>query len=280
MAGLFWIALALAALLVLTRLIYDFSALKVTHVALEHPKIAAPVRICHLSDLHTRSFGRGNRRLQQKVAALAPDLICMTGDMADRRRKNARFVRETTRTLTAIAPLYYVSGNHDTYVNKRKSRLFGAVQVRAGGGEAPGRTERVVHIGRTPIGISALSDDDDKDAALIARARRLRFKGEAFHLFLCHKPEIYPQIADIGFDLMLSGHAHGGQIRLPGLPALVAPGQGFLPRYVGGLYQEGRGAMALSRGLGASSRMPFRFWNPPEILCITLQPSKKEDKGC
>ena len=77
---------------------------------------------------------------------------------------------------------------------------------------------------------------------------------------------------------MLSGHAHGGQIRLPGLPALVAPGQGFLPRYVGGLYREGGSAMALSRGLGASSRLPFRFWNPPEILCITLQPSKKEDK--
>lgn len=280
MAGLLWMALGLAALLVLARLIYDFAALKVTDITLEHPKIMTSVRICHLSDLHTRSFGRGNRRLQQKVGALAPDLICMTGDMVDRRRKSARFVRETTRTLTATAPLYYVSGNHDTYVDRRKNRLFGAVQVRAGGGEAPGRTERVVHIGRTSIGVSALSDDDDEDAALIARARRLRFKGEAFHLFLCHKPEIYPQIADIGFDLMLSGHAHGGQIRLPGLPALVAPGQGLLPRYVGGLYREGRGAMVLSRGLGASSRLPFRFWNPPEILCITLQPSPKEGEGC
>ena len=101
-------------------------------------------------------------------------------------------------------------------------------------------------------------------SALLAQA------GDRFSLVLSHRPELLPAYADAGADLVLSGHAHGGQVRLPGIGGLFAPGQGILPRLTSGVYARGETRLVVSRGLGNSS-FPLRVFNPPEIVTVTLR---------
>ena len=234
--------------------------------------------LCQVSDVHNEARGEGNAALLRALREAAPDLICITGDFLDSRRTDLDFALELAGQLAEIAPAVYVTGNHE-------ARRMDLSALEAG---LAARGVRVLRDGWTPLArggeeIALLGLDDPGFAAgedwtlaegldqtqarlsaLLAQA------GDRFSLVLSHRPELLPAYAEAGADLVLSGHAHGGQVRLPGIGGLFAPGQGILPRLTSGVYARGETRLVVSRGLG-NSTFPLRVFNPPEIVTVTLR---------
>lgn len=234
--------------------------------------------LCQVSDVHNEARGEGNAALLRALREAAPDLICITGDFLDSRRTDLDFALELAGQLAEIAPAVYVTGNHEARLKDLSALEAGlaarGVQVLrddwmplARGGE------EIALLGLDDPGFAAgedwtLSEGLDQTqarlSALLAQA------GDRFSLVLSHRPELLPAYADAGADLVLSGHAHGGQVRLPGIGGLFAPGQGILPRLTSGVYARGETRLVVSRGLG-NSAFPLRVFNPPEIVTVTLR---------
>ena len=234
--------------------------------------------LCQVSDVHNEARGEGNAALLRALREAAPDLICITGDFLDSRRTDLDFALELAGQLAEIAPAVYVTGNHEARL-KDLSALEAGLAARgvrvlrddwtplARGGE------EIALLGLDDPGFAAgedwtlaegLDQTQARLSALLAQA------GDRFSLVLSHRPELLPAHAEAGADLVLSGHAHGGQVRLPGIGGLFAPGQGILPRLTSGVYARGETRLVVSRGLG-NSAFPLRVFNPPEIVTVTLR---------
>lgn len=234
--------------------------------------------LCQVSDVHNEARGEGNAALLRALREAAPDLICITGDFLDSRRTDLDFALELAGQLAEIAPAVYVTGNHEAR-RMDLSALEAGLAARgvrvlrddwmplARGGE------EIALLGLDDPGFAAgedwtlaegLDQTQARLSALLAQA------GDRFSLVLSHRPELLPAYAEAGADLVLSGHAHGGQVRLPGIGGLFAPGQGILPRLTSGVYERGETRLVVSRGLGNSS-FPLRVFNPPEIVTVTLR---------
>lgn len=231
--------------------------------------------IVQLSDLHNKSFGGDQAPLIRRVKDAGPDIIVLTGDLIDRRRYDLDAAMETVEKLTLLAPVYYVSGNHEAWSGKYEAirdRLCEA-GVTVLDNAAVSRT-----IGQDTIEILGVMDPDFLTTAYREGTDTREMEAflsdetphEAFTVLLSHRPELMDLYQKYQIDLVFSGHAHGGQIRLPFIGGLIAPDQGLLPRYDGGKYEEGSTAMLVSRGLG-NSAFPLRLFNRPEIVAVTLK---------
>lgn len=234
--------------------------------------------LCQVSDVHNEARGEGNAALLRALREAAPDLICITGDFLDSRRTDLDFALELAEQLAEIAPAVYVTGNHEARLKDLSALEAGlaarGVRVLRDGWMPLARGgEEIALIGLDDPGFAAgedwtLSEGLDQTqarlSALLAQA------GDRFSLVLSHRPELLPAYAEAGADLVLSGHAHGGQVRLPGIGGLFAPGQGILPRLTSGVHARGETRLVVSRGLGNSS-FPLRVFNPPEIVTVTLR---------
>ena len=207
------------------------------------PAAFSGYRIAHVSDLHNAQFGTDNEKLLELLRTAAPDCIAVTGDIVDSRRTDFDVAAAFMDAAAEIAPVYYVTGNHE-------SRLK----------DYPELEQRF-----TDSGVSVLHG-----AAYVADALEGLADEAIFTVLLSHRPELFAAYAAAGVDLTLSGHAHGGQFRLPFIGGLAAPDQGLFPRYTSGLYTNGRSQMVVSRGLG-NSLFPFRVNNRPEVVLITLE---------
>ncbi len=238
---------------------YSNNCLQVTKYTVESEKIEKGVRVVHLSDLHGKRFGKGNRKLVEKVSALRPDIIAFTGDIIDRYdRRNVEVAVEAVAKLSRIAPLYYVSGNHE--MRSREYRAFRKRLAEAGAVVLDDGAEEVCGI--TVAGVNCAHVKSGKFFSLAG--------GGGFKLLLSHLPHYIERYAMAGYDLTLCGHAHGGQWRIPftGI-GLYAPGQGLFPRYAGGMRSCGNMRQVISRGLG-NSQFPLRLFNRPEIVVIDI----------
>lgn len=234
--------------------------------------------LCQVSDVHNEARGEGNAALLRALREAAPDLICITGDFLDSRRTDLDFALELAGQLAEIAPAVYVTGNHEARLKDLSALEAGlaarGVQVLRDDWTPLARGgEEIALLGLDDPGFAAgedwtLSEGLDQTqarlSALLAQA------GDRFSLVLSHRPELLPAYAEAGADLVLSGHAHGGQVRLPGIGGLFAPGQGILPRLTSGVYARGETRLVVSRGLG-NSAFPLRVFNPPEIVTVTLR---------
>lgn len=234
--------------------------------------------LCQVSDVHNEARGEGNAALLRALREAAPDLICITGDFLDSRRTDLDFALELAGQLAEIAPAVYVTGNHEARL-KDLSALEAGLAARGVRVLRDGWTplacggEEIALIGLDDPGFAAgedwtlaegLDQTQARLSALLAQA------GDRFSFVLSHRPELLPAYAEAGADLVLSGHAHGGQVRLPGIGGLFAPGQGILPRLTSGVHARGETRLVVSRGLGNSS-FPLRVFNPPEIVTVTLR---------
>ncbi len=233
--------------------------------------------LCQVSDVHNEARGEGNAALLRALREAAPDLICITGDFLDSRRTDLDFALELAGQLAEIAPAVYVTGNHEARLKDLSALEAGlaarGVQVLRDGWMPLARGgEEIALIGLDDPGFAAgedwtlaegLDQTQARLSALLAQA------GDRFSLVLSHRPELLPAYAEAGADLVLSGHAHGGQVRLPGIGGLFAPGQGILPRLTSGVHARGETRLVVSRGLG-NSAFPLRVFNPPEIVTVTL----------
>lgn len=222
-------------------------------------------RIAHVSDLHNAEFGNENERLLELLQESEPDLIAITGDLIDSRNTDVDIALAFVREAVKIAPCCYVTGNHESRV--KEYTILEAGLLEAG--------VTVLRNGSTTIGregesICLAGVDDPTFGGTDALKQNLsQMSSEDFTLLLSHRPELFEYYCDYGYDLVLSGHAHGGQFRLPFLGGLIAPHQGWFPKYDAGLYTQGETNMVVSRGLG-NSLFPFRLNNPPEVILITL----------
>ena len=231
-------------------------------------------RIAQVSDLHNAEFGEGNQRLLDMLRKAEPDMIAITGDLIDSRKTNIAVALAFAKGAVKIAPCYYVSGNHEARVSEYQDLKTG---LEAAGVTVLDDTQVKIEVFGESITIIGVDDPSfhadylTGDAAVIdKKLSELAAEDPGFTILLSHRPELFDTYVNHGIDLVLSGHAHGGQFRLPLIGGLVAPNQGLFPKYDAGLYSEDHTNMIVSCGLG-NSIIPFRFNNRPEVVLIELK---------
>ena len=241
-------------------------------------KLTSPLNFVLVTDLHGIRYGEGQGILLDAVKRCSPDLVLFAGDIVENGMPFGG-VKDLFSQVTSLAPCFYVTGNHEFQtgrvpVLKRWLResgicvLDGCVetvrvkgqQIQAGGVDDPHRFTRSPHAVR-------LRDGWKKQLAGCGK----RLDPALYSILLTHRPEPVRYYRKTGFDLVVAGHAHGGQVRIPGIcNGLFAPHQGFFPRYTGGCYRLGAATLVVSRGL-CLNRLP-RIFNPPELVCIRVEP--------
>lgn len=258
------LALLLIIFLILSAISFP---LKTVSYMIYTDKVTEPVRIAHVSDLHSEYYGRDMKNLIEAIDKQSPDVIVLTGDIFDDIRNN-----ENTRIFLKAAvseyPCYYVSGNHEQrkggWKNFREEAADLGVTVLEG--------ENVSFKGITICGASSTGDGRltfDESVKKCAEE-----SGNGFNVLLAHYPEKVDYYRSFGkFDLVLSGHAHGGQWRVPFLiNGVYAPDQGVFPEYAGGMYESADGIMIVSRGLSRTNDIIPRIFNNPELVIIDILP--------
>lgn len=230
-------------------------------------------RIVHISDLHNTLFGDGNKKLLDRIKADQPDIIAVTGDIVDSRRTNTVIALDFIKSALEIAPVYYVSGNHEFRIPQGRELIEG---IRRLGATVLENESLEIKRGDSKITVCGIEDPyfyggymSDEEEYVTAHTLETLERTEDFTLFLSHRPEFFDLYCKYGFDLVLSGHAHGGQFRFPLVGGFIAPGQGLFPEYDSGLYEKNGTSMIVSRGLG-NSIIPLRLFNRPEIITVIL----------
>ena len=225
-------------------------------------------RIAQVSDLHNDELGDGNGRLLEKLKNAEPDIIVITGDIVDRERTNLEIALDFVREACLIAPTYYVSGNHESSLSEEIFADFCAQLASVGAAVLENES---VTLERNGEYISLVGISDQSFGYIPSNDDLLSLRGEEtdFSILLSHRPGEFYQYANCGFDLVFSGHLHGGQFRIPFLGGLYAPSYGLFPEYDGGTYEREGSVMVVSRGVGNSS-FPIRFNNPREIVLVEL----------
>ena len=238
-------------------------------------------RIAHVSDLHNAQMGKDNDKLLSMLRDAEPDMIAITGDMIDSRMTDMQVALQFAKEAVRIAPCYYVTGNHEARINECDA--FKASLAELGVTVLEDESILLERSGQaiTLIGVEDPSFQTDYpfgDAVPVMddTLSKMDLGTDSFKLLLSHRPELFQVYADNGVDLVLSGHAHGGQFRLPLIGGLYAPNQGFFPEYDAGLYYGGNTQMIVSRGIG-NSLIPIRFNNRPELILIELTTAKTSD---
>ena len=239
--------------------------LKVAEYAIQSDQITAPLRFAVLADLHTTSYP--GEELTGAVAAAKPDALLFPGDLMNRPGDSAE-TWELLERLSARYPCFYTSGNHEWIcrrVEDIKARLRQTgFRVLEG--------ESVPFTGASGGRVTLCGIDDPQCGSVRWNSQLAACaKARGFRLLITHRPERFHRYVAAGFEAVVCGHAHGGQVIIPGLiNGLYAPQQGIFPRYAGGLYREGDTAMVVSRGI-ARNLLPRPF-NPPELVVVQLTP--------
>lgn len=226
-------------------------------------------RITQISDLHDAVFGDNQEKLVEEVRATNPDVIFITGDVIDSNRYNLEQSLIAVRQFVEIADVYYVIGNHEVATNQ-VNEIYGAM-TEIGVHVMP-NTSVTLERGGGNISIVGIEDPlnghETQDMLNVAMSK---VNPENLTILLAHRPEQLNTYVANNIDLVFSGHAHGGQVRIPILGiGIVAPGQGFFPKYTAGTYEDGETTMNVSRGLG-NSGVPFRIFNLPEVVVVELK---------
>ena len=268
------LALLLACILGIIAPFAFNTKMKIQHYSLESEKLTAPVRIVLITDLHSCSYGKGQRELIDAIHAQKPDIILLGGDICDDKLPH----RNTELVLRAIAdkyPCYYVTGNHEYWSREIEKilKIFESYNVPVLEGSFD-----TIDVRGQKLNICGISDPDilkytDKNYSITEQLKDAAVASENgnYTILLAHRPELIDSYLNYDFDLILAGHAHGGQWRLPGIiNGLFAPNQGFFPRYAGGKYRFDDSYMIVSRGLARESTRIPRIFNRPELVVIDL----------
>ena len=246
--------------------------LVVTRYRLPSPSRAARgLRIAHLSDLHGRSFGRGGRRLLARLKALAPDFVVLTGDLVSQYQRSWRKVVASAAALASRYPVYYIPGNHE----RLRPDMADIAAALGNVGVTVLQDRLTTWTGRGgPVAIIGMADYLSKRdrrrygptlKSLVASAN-----GAPVKILLSHRPQLTRLYSESGSDFVFSGHAHGGQINVPGRGPLYSPDEGLWPRYAAGVHRlDGGTTLVVSRGLGGPWFVP-RIANRPEIVLVEL----------
>ena len=271
-------AIAICIVVISVWIIQDNTNLEITEyyvTSSEIPDSFDCFEIAQISDLHNAEFGDENKDLLVLLSQIKPDVIALTGDLIDSRQTDIEIALDFAGKAAQIAPVYYVTGNHEARVPEYEQLKMGLTE--AGVIVLENQKVQITKDGEriTLMGIQDPSFQSDYlfgDAESVSKQAitSLQNESDGFTVLLSHRPELFEVYVDAGVDLVFSGHAHGGQFRLPVVGGLVAPNQGFFPKYDAGQFIEESTTMIVSRGVG-NSIIPFRINNPPEIVVVELK---------
>lgn len=231
-------------------------------------------RIVQISDLHNAEFGENNEKLLLMLKQADADIIAITGDMIDSRNTDIDVAISFAQKAVNIAPVYYVNGNHESRVSGEYEKLKQGLTD--AGVNILENSSADITIGDEAITLIGINDptfrmdivDDTMEQNIAHQLANVIPDNDNYKVLLAHRPEYFDVYAG-NVDLVLSGHAHGGQFRIPFIGGLVAPGQGFFPEYYEGSHIKENTEMIVSRGIG-NSIIPFRINNKPEIIVAEL----------
>ena len=261
-----WISLGIlgGVLLISLLLALGNNLICTTRHTFEIDGLERQVRIVHVSDLHGKSFGKNNVKLIEKVMGEHPDFIAVTGDIIHRyTEKNKRVALRLISSLCEIAPVLYIAGNHE--LRNKGYRFFRRDLIEAGAMVLDDSPHNICDL--TVVGLKCSSLKNDKIYSVTPKERGVK-------ILLAHMPQFIEKYASAGYDVVLCGHAHGGQWRIPFTHrGIYAPGQGLFPKYTEGVHTCGKTRMVISRGLG-NSEFPIRLFNRPELVILNLIPEK------
>ncbi|MCP1143302.1 metallophosphoesterase [Lysinibacillus endophyticus] len=234
----------------------------------EVPKSFNGLRIAQVSDLHDATFGIEQGKLVEKVRESNPDIIVITGDVIDSNRYDLQQSLNAVEQFVEIAEVYYVIGNHEVAINE-VSEIYGALKEL--GVHVLPNTSVTLERNEEYLNILGIEDPlNGYETQTMLNVAKSEINEDYFTILLAHRPEMFYTYVVNNIDLVFSGHAHGGQVRIPFIGGLFAPSQGFFPTYTAGVYEEDETTMAVSRGLG-NSTVPFRILNLPEIVVVELK---------
>ena len=258
-------------------LLWGNSALEISEYRIfskKLPKGFEGFRIAQISDLHNTEFGKDNEKLLNALRKVEPDIILFTGDLIDCRNLNIPVAVSFTEAAGRIAPCYFAAGNHEARIPELPELLLGL----EGAGVTVLRNEKI-QLSRNGDTITLMGVDDptfkvdyitgDCRPVMKEALTYLMKEEQNYAVLLSHRPELFHIYRDFSVDLNFSGHAHGGQFRLPFIGGIIAPNQGLFPKYDAGVFTENGCSMAVSRGLGPSI-IPLRIGNRPELVVTEL----------
>lgn len=270
-----WILPVLAILVVLTLIALDERLILRTYTVVS-PKLTAEVRLAVVTDFHSSDNADD---VVAMVASCAPDAVLLVGDLFDDDTQNRPTERTLSlmRQLSALYPCYYVSGNHEAWTGEmdalyQQTEEAGVTVLRMSSGVLTVRGQRIALCGIPDPYEMVFSGAPDTEEQI--RQALEDVDSVDFTVLLAHRPELLAKYAQFPFDLVVSGHAHGGQVRIPGvLNGLYAPNQGWFPKLAGGAYTQDGTTLIVSRGLAVRTRLP-RIFNRPEVVLVRCVPAE------
>lgn len=270
-----WILPVLAILVVLTLIALDERLILRTYTVVS-PKLTAEVRLAVVTDFHSSDNADD---VVAMVASCAPDAVLLVGDLFDDDTQNRPTERTLSlmRQLSALYPCYYVSGNHEAWTGEmdalyQQTEEAGVTVLRMSSGVLTVRGQRIALCGIPDPYEMVFSGAPDTEEQL--RQAMENVDSADFTVLLAHRPELLAKYAQFPLDLVVSGHAHGGQVRIPGvLNGLYAPNQGWFPKLAGGAYTQDGTTLIVSRGLAVRTRLP-RIFNRPEVVLVRCVPAE------
>ena len=270
-----WILPVLAILVILTLIALDERLILRTYTVVS-PKLTAEVRLAVVTDFHSSDNADD---VVAMVASCAPDAVLLVGDLFDDDTQNRPTERTLSlmRQLSALYPCYYVSGNHEAWTGEmdalyQQTEEAGVMVLRMSSGVLTVRGQRIALCGIPDPYEMVFSGAPDTEEQI--RQAMENVDSADFIVLLTHRPELLAKYAQFPLDLVVSGHAHGGQVRIPGvLNGLYAPNQGWFPKLAGGAYTQDGTTLIVSRGLAVRTRLP-RIFNRPEVVLVRCVPAE------
>lgn len=267
-----WIALAVFLLLIA----YGYSqnyAMKTEYYRIEADYVSCSKRLVLLSDLHGNSIGVCNKKLLVRIDSVKPDIICVAGDMTVKNGKGSKETAALMANLTKKYPVYYAPGNHEIRMPDYEN--FKTEMKRVGVNYLENKCMPLADgyvIGGLDLPEYWYHKCWDKRRMEHADLEKLMEEppDENFFILIAHNPEYFPQYAEFGAELVLSGHIHGGIARLPFLGGVISPSLRLFPAYDAGVFERGKSHMILTRGLGLH-HIKLRFFNRPELSVIDIE---------
>ena len=263
-----FIVLIISVALLVIFFYYGNNSIVTTSITYENAKIPEEFdsfKIVQISDLHNKRFGDGQSRLLEIIEEQNPDIIVVTGDLIDCKHTDIDIAMEFITGAVNIAPVYYVSGNHEYNTPEQYSIL--KEKLSSAGVTLLENEKTEILCNGVSFNLYGIADHGiyDPDSTL----EQFDIDKEEFNVLLSHRPELIETYANYGFDIVFTGHAHGGQIRLPFIGGVIAPNQGLFPKYTEGMHTIGETSEIISRGLG-NSIAPLRIFNRPEVVVCTF----------
>ncbi len=230
-------------------------------------------KIIQISDFHNNTSSKLTKKLIAEIKNQKPNIIVITGDLIDSTKTNVDIAIDMIKEIIEIAPVYYVTGNHEARTNEYDNLKSQMIEL---GVKILENEAQEIQLNNSTINILGINDPsfnkerDILDSEIVkSNMENIRYNEDDFTILLSHRPEVFKIYVEKNIDLVFTGHAHGGQIRLPFIGGIIAPNQGAFPEYTDGIYREKDTTMVVSRGIG-NSIIPFRVNNRPELVIVEL----------